>query len=158
MKLLFLGALLELVVGRGVGGGGAVEDQGVADLLELSLLVLVKELVIVEEQGVHLEKLLVHKAALSFGFRVVGDDVLSFLEDASKFLVVRPIVVVHRLHDLKELSEARRQIDPDQLLIEVSLGLLNDHELSLTLDLSLVFNVGQEFHQIQVSVELMLVG
>ena len=41
VKLLFLGALLELVVGRGVSGGWAVEDQGVADLLELSLLVLV---------------------------------------------------------------------------------------------------------------------
>ena len=127
-------------------------------MLKLALLMLVKEFVIVKEQRVHLEKLLVYKSTLCFIFRVVRNDILGFLKDTSKFIVVRSIIVVHRLHNLEELSESRRQIEPDQLLIEVSLRLLNDHKFSLTLKLSLVFDVGEEFHQIQVSVELVLVG
>jgi len=41
VKLFLLRALLELVVGCSVSGGRAVQDQGVADLLKLGLLMLV---------------------------------------------------------------------------------------------------------------------
>ena len=41
VKLFLLRALLELVVGCSVSGGRALQDQGVADLLKLALLMLV---------------------------------------------------------------------------------------------------------------------
>ncbi len=101
-----------LIRGR-VGRGRAIKDKGVANQFKFALLVLEELLVVVQEQGVHIEKLLVHKGALRLSFRVVGDNLFGLLKNARKFFVVWPIVVVHRFHNLKVLTEPRWQIHPD---------------------------------------------